>query len=96
MTASDGRTKPIQVLRERVGGPSAELRAAFKEQQRVRKLLRQALAAGPKTVPQLAAACALDAAVVLWHVMALRRYGGVAESGLDGDAPVYALKGAPS
>jgi len=89
-TVKDKRS--IAVLRERHGGMSPELKERFKEQQRIRKLLREALKSGPKTVPELAAACKLDPPVTMWNVMAMRRYGEVVESSERNDYVLYALK----
>jgi len=82
----------IAVLRERHGGMTAELKEYFKEQQRVRKALRGALKGGPKTIPELAAACALEKPAAVWHVMAMRRYGEVVEGEERAGYMLYALK----
>jgi hypothetical protein len=55
--------------------------------------MRQALKAGPKTVPQLAAACGIEGRVAMWNLMAMRRYGEVIETGEQGDYLLYTLKG---
>ena len=82
----------IAVLRERRGGMSKELKEYFKEQQRVRKAIRGALADRPLTVPQLAAACQLDPQVAMWNLMAMRRYGEVVEGAEQEGYLLYALK----
>lgn len=87
--------RPWLVLRDRHGGMSAELKEYFKEQQRIRKLLKEALKGGPRTIPQLAAACKLDSSVVVWHVMAMRRYGLISEGAEQNGYLLYALKEAP-
>jgi biotin operon repressor len=83
---------PLALLRERRGGVSDELKEYFKEQQRIRKALREALKDGPKSVPELAASCSLDTQAILWHVMAMRRYGEVVEATEKNGYPLYALK----
>lgn len=85
--------RPIEILRDRMGGVSKELQASVKEQGRIRKALRSALAGGPRTVPELGAQCELPTPAVLWHLMAMRRYGEVVEAGEAGDYVRYALKG---
>jgi hypothetical protein len=85
--------RPIEILRDRMGGVSKELQASVKEQGRIRKALRSALAGGPRTVPELGAQCELPTPTVLWHLMAMRRYGEVVEAGEAGDYVRYALKG---
>ena len=83
---------PLALLRERRGGMSEELKDYYKEQQRVRKLLREALKSGSKSVPELAQAIGLEKPSTLWHVMAMRRYGAVTECAERNGYPVYALK----
>ena len=83
---------PLALLRERRGGMSEELKEYYKEQQRVRKLLREALKSGAKTVPELAQATGLGKPSTLWHVMAMRRYGAVIECAERNGYPIYALK----
>ncbi|HOC42142.1 MAG TPA: hypothetical protein PKJ99_03905 [Thermoanaerobaculales bacterium] len=90
---ADRPKRPIEILRDRLGGVSKELQASVKEQGRIRKLLRGALAGGPRTVPELGAECELPTTTVLWHLMAMRRYGQVVEAGEAGDYVRYALKG---
>jgi len=82
----------IAVLREHHGGMSKELKEYFKEQQRIRKVIRGALKERAMTVPQLAAACQLDPQVTMWNLMAMRRYGEVVEGAEQGGYLLYALK----
>jgi predicted Rossmann fold nucleotide-binding protein DprA/Smf involved in DNA uptake len=85
MTAntSDERTprarSPIQILRERRGGVPKQLVARQREQLAVRRKLVDALQSGPKTVPELARQTELPRHEVFWHLMAMRKYGQVAE-----------------
>jgi len=62
-----------------------------KRRQAARKRVRVALAGGPATVPALAGATGLPAREVLWHVAAMRKYGELAEVGMDGDYCTYEL-----
>jgi hypothetical protein len=71
--------KPIQILRERRGGVPKERLAKHREQKRFLKTLREALRGGPLTVPQLAAATGFGTADVLWHLMAMKKFGEVVE-----------------
>jgi hypothetical protein len=84
--------RPIDLQREKRGGVSKELQARVKEQNRIRKAIRAALASGPRTMPEIAAAAESPAPTVLWHLMAMRRYGDVVEVGERGDYPLYAVK----
>jgi predicted Rossmann fold nucleotide-binding protein DprA/Smf involved in DNA uptake len=85
--------KPLDILRERRGGTSEELKAYFKEQTRIRKLISEALKKGPRTIPELASDTGEPADKLLWHVMALKKYGRVAELEERGDYFAYALAG---
>jgi hypothetical protein len=90
----DKPKRPIEILRDRHGGISKELKEYFNEQQRIFKAIKTALKAGPKTVPQLASECKLDPPKTMWHVMALRRDGDLVEGAEQDGYPLYALKGA--
>jgi hypothetical protein len=87
----DKQKRPIEVLRERHGGISKELKESFNEQQRIYKALRAALKGGPRTVPQLAKECNLPAPTVMWHMMALRRYGQVLDGPEENGYLLYTL-----
>ncbi len=86
--------RPIEILRDRQGGLSKELKEYFNEQQRIYKALRAALKTGPKTVPQLARECALDPPKAMWHLMAMRRHGEILEDAEQEGYLLYRLKGA--
>ena len=84
--------KPIFVLRERVGGTSEELKNYIKSFNKIRKDIVTALKGGPKTVPEIAKAAGVEGKVAMWHIMAMRRYGMIAEGQRRGDYYEYALK----
>jgi hypothetical protein len=86
--------RPIEDLRERRGGISPQLKAHVSEQQKVFKAVRTALGNGPRTVPQLARECGLPTPVVMWHVMAMRRYGEVLDGPEQDRHLLYILPGA--
>jgi hypothetical protein len=81
----------LKKLRTERGEAVDEITRRNKERQASRKKIRSALAAGPATVPALAAASGLSTHEVLWHVAAMRKYGDAAEAGTDGDYCTYAL-----
>jgi hypothetical protein len=84
--------RPIETLRARHGGMSKALKEHFNERQRLKKAIRAALGDGARTIPEIAQACALLPPQVVWHVMAMRRYGEVVDAGERGDYVLYALK----
>ena len=51
--------------------------------------IRETLMAGPRTIPHLAEAIGLSTAETLWYVMAMKKYGQVAEGGKDRKASYY-------
>ena len=82
--------KPLNILRERYGGTSAELKQYFKDQSRIRKLISDAFKKGPRTIPELAQDTGEPSDKLLWHVMAMKKYGLVAELEQRGDYFAYA------
>lgn len=85
--------KPLDLLRERHGGISDEMKHLFKEQNRIRKLINEAFKNGPRTIPELAQDTGEPAEKLLWHVMALKKYGLVAELEARGDYFAYMTAG---
>lgn len=81
--------KPIQVLAERHGGASPGLRERVRQQRAARKRVLGALVDGPRTVAQIAEAAALPTHEALWYLMALRKYGYVAEAEEQDDCYTY-------
>jgi hypothetical protein len=71
MNPDDARVKAgrLKQLREQHQVGVAATQALLKEQQAIRKELRQALREGPRTVPEI--------------VIAMKKYGLVTETGLD-------------
>jgi predicted transcriptional regulator len=102
MTPSEGEAgvrpakpkRPLEILRERRGGMSKELKEYFNAQQRIRKAIKASLQAGPRTVPQIAGDCGVAPPDVLWHVMAMRRYGEIIDGPEQDGYVLYRLKGA--
>ena len=84
--------RDLKIAREQHGKPSEEQNAVRKERLRLRKAVLEALASGPKTVPELAEAIGADARRVLWQVAALRKYNEVADGPKQGDYIAYARK----
>jgi len=66
-------------------------RVSNKEIRQVRGRIKKALAEEPKTIPTLAAGLELPSEHVLWHVMAMRKYGIASEGEQDGDYFRYQL-----
>jgi hypothetical protein len=64
-----------------------------KEQQRSVRVIKQCLAEGAATVPEISEATGIKAAEVLWYVATLKNYGEIIEGPKDGDYFRYQLVG---
>ena len=80
--------KPDKETLRRLREENAQRVAAARENQKAGRermnRVRQALAAGPATIPELAMACGLTPRETLWWVAALRKYGLAAEGAKQG------------
>lgn len=90
-TAAKERIARLKALRDEHQATVERTQALLKEQQAFRKRLRVAMAEGPQTIPEIAAAAELPSAQVMWHVMAMKKYDLVREVGKSGDYYQYAL-----
>jgi predicted transcriptional regulator len=86
----------LKVFRERMGGLTESKKAMAKDQRDTQKAIQETLKAGPRTVPEIAAETKIPSHKVLWYVMAMKRYGKVAEAGQAGDYFRYGWKEASS
>jgi predicted Rossmann fold nucleotide-binding protein DprA/Smf involved in DNA uptake len=84
----------LKVLRERLGGVTEERKSWQKEQRDYAKAITAALHDGPRTIPEISRAAGLPSEKIMWHVMAMKKYGKIAEAGRAGDYFRYELKGA--
>ena len=57
----------------------------------IRRVIKKALKAGPRTIPQLTEETEMASADVLWHVVAMLKYGAVVEAGLEEEDEEYYL-----
>jgi predicted Rossmann fold nucleotide-binding protein DprA/Smf involved in DNA uptake len=89
-TARDQGT--ARILRQRRGGVADEVVERHREYNRVRKKVTEAVQSHPRTVPEIADLTALPTHQVLWHLMAMKKYGKVVEGEECGDYYQYALK----
>lgn len=83
----------LKKLNELRGPVPQELRDRLAAQNKAQKDILEALKAGPKTVPELAAAAGLPQDLALWYVAGLRKYGRIADVPGKGDYPKYEIKG---
>lgn len=85
------RTQMLKQLREKYEASVEETRELLKSQQNVRREIQKVIAEEPKTVPQTAEETGLPATDVLWHLMAMKKYGLVVEGDMQGDYFTYQL-----
>ncbi len=81
----------LKQLREQHKTTVEATQARLRDLQAIRKKVRTALGGEALTVTELAAAIAMPADQVLWHITAMRKYGLVAEVGQDDGYYRYAL-----
>jgi len=83
--------KPIEVLRERRGGLPKTLLERNRQQAKTRKQIIRTLREGPKTIPEIAATTGIPVHRVVWQVMAMKKYGKIAEGEERDSYFAYAL-----
>lgn len=86
----------LQLLKERRGPLPKELLDRVRAQNAAKSAIRKALANGPLTPPEVAAAAGITPREAIWLLTAMRKYGAVVEQGQDGDYPRFALAAAGS
>ena len=85
------RAKLLKELREKHKVTVTHSQALLKEQNSIRKQIRQAMKDAPKTVPEVAETTGLPTDRVLWHLTAMKKYDLVAEGEMDGEYFQYGL-----
>lgn len=83
------RAAILKRLREAHNDTVERTRALLKEQNEVRRKICQATRDVPKQVPEIAEITGIPANEVLWHVIAMKKYGDVAEIGSCGEYYLY-------
>ena len=83
------RSQFLKQLREEHPGTVAQAQALLKEQMDIRRQIGQAMLDTPKTVPEIAEASGLPAEQVLWHIIAMKKYNLVIETGMCGEYYLY-------
>jgi predicted transcriptional regulator len=90
-TSAKEKAKQLKELREIHSETVEKTQIYLKEQQNLRKTLKSVMKNGPMTVPEIAAAADLPSEVVMWHVMAMKKYDLVTEVGQNQEYFQYAL-----
>lgn len=85
---------PIEVLkglRESHAASFSRTQEMLKTQKQAQQAITKSLKEQPRTVPAIASFTGLPSKDVLWWLAAMKKYGLVAEEGMDGDYPIYKL-----
>ena len=88
MTAKQ-RSQFLKQLREEHRDTVEQVQARLKAQKDIRRKIAEALGGEAKTVPEIATASGLPAEQVLWHIIALKKYNLVIETGQSGEYYLY-------
>jgi predicted Rossmann fold nucleotide-binding protein DprA/Smf involved in DNA uptake len=90
---SDGTRsrEALKALREQRAGALEAGQSRLKEQIKITNQIVKVLKEEPRTVPALAEATGLPTQTVFWQLMAMKKYGKVAEGEQDGDYFQYRL-----
>lgn len=83
------RTQLLKELREAHHETVEHTRELLKVQQTARKQVLNVIGEQAKTIPAIAAEVDLPSEEVIWHVMAMKKYGLVEETGMDGEYYTY-------
>lgn len=81
----------LKALREEEQETVSRAQALLKEQQAVRKAIRNALQDSAKTVPEVAEFTELPSQVVMWYMMAMKKYNLIEELDMQGQYYRYQL-----
>ena len=71
--------KPIQILRERNGGVSEELKIKARAQNKILNNLKESIKNVYRTVPEISKLTAIPSHEILWYLMAMKKYGMIIE-----------------
>jgi predicted transcriptional regulator len=88
---AQARAHIMKDLREKHKETVDRTQAFLKVQNEIRRRIRQALGDEAKTIPEVTEAAGLPADHVLWHLMAMKKYGQIQEQGMDDQYYRYRL-----
>jgi predicted transcriptional regulator len=78
-TKENKQKKPIQLMRERYGDVSEELKIKTRTQSKVHKTIKDSIKSSYKTIPEISQLTDIPSQEVLWHLMAMKKYGMIME-----------------
>ena len=83
------KTQVLKERREEYKDTVGRTRALLKTNQEIHRLICEAIREDPKTVPEVAAIVGMPTNDVLWHIIAMKKYDIVAETGKRGEYYLY-------
>jgi predicted transcriptional regulator len=89
--SNPSRAELLKSLRAEHQQSVESTRELLKEQQLIRRAISAAVEEQALTIPAAAEATDLSSELVLWHVMAMKKYGLIEEMGMNGDYYTYQL-----
>jgi len=91
LNSNDKKEDLFKALRKRRKPVIERVAARVKEQNRIRREINKSLKEGAKTVPAIAESTGIPSSTVFWHIIAMKKYGKVAEAEQEDDYPKYQL-----
>jgi len=88
---TEAHRQALKQFREQHNNDAGTLKKYVADFRHDRKQITEALRKGPATVPELVRQSGLPSDQVLWHVTAMKKYGGAREAGQEGDYVKYEL-----
>ena len=83
------RGEMLKRLREQHAESVKRTQTFCKKQKQLHQAICNVIREQPKTVPEVAATTGLATHEVFWHIMAMKKYGLIVETGMCGDYPLY-------
>ncbi len=83
------KTKILKELREQYKDDVTRTRELLKENKKIHGEICKAIREEPKTVPEIAAIVGMPTPEVLWHIIAMKKYDIVEETGKRGEYYLY-------
>ena len=87
--AAKARSALLKSLREEHQETVKQTQALLKDHKKVQQQICQVIRTEARTVPEVAAETGLPPEDVLWHLMCMKKYGDVMETGMCGDYYLY-------
>ena len=85
------RTELLKQLRETHATSFSRTQDLLKSQKQIQQAITRAIEGQARTVPEVATATGVASEVVLWWLTTMKKYGVVAEDGMQNDYPLYKL-----